>query len=111
MLENFVQVSWYHLFVFSGGLDVPVERPFVKRDWRFGEYEFDGLQDPISCLFRFLGHLVFGRHREHGSKIHLARGSDHGSISSAADDFPYITELDSESESESELSPKVLITA
>ena len=83
----------------------------MKRDWRFGEYEFDGLQDPISCLFRFLGRMVFGRHREHGNKVPLTRGSDHGSISSVADDFGYITELESESESESELLPKVLITA
>ena len=55
--------------------------------------------------------MVFGRHREHGNKVPLTRGSDHGSISSVADDFGYITELESESESESELLPKVLITA
>lgn len=45
--------------MYAGGLDIPIKRAFVQRDWRFGHYEVDGLQDPISRLFRFLGRLVF----------------------------------------------------
>ncbi|BBN02752.1 galactolipid galactosyltransferase [Marchantia polymorpha subsp. ruderalis] len=40
--------------MYSGGLDIPIERPFVSRDWRFGHYEMDGLQDPVSRFFRFI---------------------------------------------------------
>ncbi|KAF8644477.1 hypothetical protein HU200_066444 [Digitaria exilis] len=28
------------------GLDRPIQRPFILRDWRFGHYEMEGLQDP-----------------------------------------------------------------
>ncbi|XP_072996036.1 beta-glucosidase-like SFR2, chloroplastic [Typha latifolia] len=38
--------------MYAGGLDEPIQRPFSQRDWRFGHYEMDGLQDPLSCLFR-----------------------------------------------------------
>ncbi|EFJ19560.1 hypothetical protein SELMODRAFT_935, partial [Selaginella moellendorffii] len=38
--------------MYAGGLDVPIERPFVQRDWRFGHYEVDGLQDPLNRALR-----------------------------------------------------------
>lgn len=59
--------------VFAGGLDIPIQRPFVQRDWRFGHYEFDGLQDPLSRLFRFLsGLIIFQRQSSNtGSKRYI----------------------------------------
>jgi len=36
------------------GLDKPQWRPFVDRDWRFGHYQMDGLQDPLSRVARTL---------------------------------------------------------
>ncbi|KAL2642376.1 hypothetical protein R1flu_009963 [Riccia fluitans] len=57
--------------MYSGGLDIPIERPFVSRDWRFGHYEYDGLQDPVSRFFRFMFSGAFlGR----GKKPTNARG-------------------------------------
>ncbi|XP_057428276.1 galactolipid galactosyltransferase SFR2, chloroplastic-like [Lotus japonicus] len=38
----------------SGGLDEPIQRPYIERDWRFGHYEMHGLQDYLSIFFRFL---------------------------------------------------------
>ncbi|XP_078436337.1 glycosyl hydrolase superfamily protein [Wolffia australiana] len=43
-----------HGRMYAGGLDHPSWRPFIQRDWRFGHYEMDGLQDPFSRLWRFL---------------------------------------------------------
>ncbi|KAH6757943.1 Glycosyl hydrolase superfamily protein [Perilla frutescens var. hirtella] len=40
--------------MYAGGLDKPVFRPFIKRDWRFGHYEMEGLQDPLSRLSRYM---------------------------------------------------------
>lgn len=40
--------------MFAGGLDVPMDRPFVVRDWRFGKYEVEGLQDPLSSFIRYM---------------------------------------------------------
>lgn len=31
-----------------------MDRPFVARDWRFGKYEVEGLQDPVSSFVRYL---------------------------------------------------------
>lgn len=42
------------LFFFKDGLDKPQWRPFVDRDWRFGHYQMDGLQDPLSRVARTL---------------------------------------------------------
>ncbi|KAK6913649.1 Glycoside hydrolase family 1 [Dillenia turbinata] len=39
-------------FMYAGGLDEPILRPYIKRDWRFGHYEMEGLQDPLSKLSR-----------------------------------------------------------
>jgi hypothetical protein len=40
-----------HLLL-TGGLDQPIQRPYIERDWRFGHYEMEGLQDPLSRLSR-----------------------------------------------------------
>lgn len=40
--------------MYAGGLDEPTQRPFIERDWRFGHYEMEGLQDPLSRLSRYL---------------------------------------------------------
>ncbi|KAJ8498862.1 hypothetical protein OPV22_009414 [Ensete ventricosum] len=39
-----------HGLMYAGGLDEPIQRPYVRRDWRFGHYEMEGLQDPLSRL-------------------------------------------------------------
>ncbi|PIN18105.1 Beta-glucosidase, lactase phlorizinhydrolase [Handroanthus impetiginosus] len=45
-----------HGLMYAGGLDKPITRPYVARDWRFGHYEMEGLQDPLSrfsrCMLR-----------------------------------------------------------
>jgi len=38
----------------TGGLDEPIQRPYIERDWRFGHYEMDGLQDYLSQFSRFI---------------------------------------------------------
>ncbi|KAG0470558.1 hypothetical protein HPP92_017258 [Vanilla planifolia] len=43
-----------HGRMYAGGLDEPVSKPYVDRDWRFGHYEMDELQDPISRLWRLV---------------------------------------------------------
>ncbi|PON64897.1 Glycoside hydrolase [Parasponia andersonii] len=43
-----------HGLMYAGGLDEPIQRPYVERDWRFGHYEMEGLQDPLSRLSRFI---------------------------------------------------------
>ncbi|GAA0152853.1 glycosidase [Lithospermum erythrorhizon] len=40
--------------MYAGGLDEPIWRPYVLRDWRFGHYEMEGLQDPLSRLSRLI---------------------------------------------------------
>ncbi|KAL6193601.1 hypothetical protein ACLB2K_034685 [Fragaria x ananassa] len=40
--------------MYAGGLDEPIQRPYVERDWRFGHYEMEGLQDPLCRLWRFM---------------------------------------------------------
>ncbi|WOH07390.1 hypothetical protein DCAR_0726820 [Daucus carota subsp. sativus] len=40
--------------MYSGGLDEPTMRAYVERDWQFGHYEMEYLQDPLSCFFRWL---------------------------------------------------------
>lgn len=41
-----------HGRMYAGGLDRPIQRNFVLRDWRFGHYEMEGLQDPLSRFVR-----------------------------------------------------------
>ncbi|KAG6431339.1 hypothetical protein SASPL_109418 [Salvia splendens] len=43
-----------HGLMYAGGLDKPIFRPFIKRDWRFGHYEVEGLQDPLSRFSRYM---------------------------------------------------------
>ncbi|WOK95138.1 beta-glucosidase-like SFR2, chloroplastic isoform X4 [Canna indica] len=43
-----------HGLMYAGGLDEPIQRPYNRRDWRFGHYEMDGLQDPLSRFWRFI---------------------------------------------------------
>ncbi|CAN6922059.1 unnamed protein product [Brassica oleracea] len=40
--------------MYADGLDKPQWRPYVDRDWRFGHYQVDGLQDPLSRVARVL---------------------------------------------------------
>ncbi|KAI4335025.1 hypothetical protein L6164_013711 [Bauhinia variegata] len=40
--------------MYAGGLDEPIMRPYIERDWRFGHYQMDGLQDPLSRFSRFI---------------------------------------------------------
>lgn len=40
--------------MYAGGLDEPLLRPYADRDWRFGHYEMEGLNDPLSRFFRFI---------------------------------------------------------
>ncbi|ONK78759.1 uncharacterized protein A4U43_C02F22120 [Asparagus officinalis] len=40
--------------MYAGGLDEPIQRPYIQRDWRFGHYEMDGLHDPVSRLSRLI---------------------------------------------------------
>ncbi|XP_057419254.1 beta-glucosidase-like SFR2, chloroplastic [Lotus japonicus] len=42
-----------HGLMYAGGLDEPIQRPYIERDWRFGHYQMDGLQDPLSRFLRF----------------------------------------------------------
>ncbi|CAK9189072.1 unnamed protein product [Sphagnum tenellum] len=59
--------------MFAGGLDVPIERPFAVRDWRFGHYEMEGLQDPLSSVVRYFREgAVFSSYRTNRrQKLHL----------------------------------------
>ncbi|XP_022722339.1 beta-glucosidase-like SFR2, chloroplastic isoform X2 [Durio zibethinus] len=50
----FVRAVNKHGLMYAGGLDKPTQRPYIERDWRFGHYEMEGLQDPLSCFSRFL---------------------------------------------------------
>lgn len=54
----------------AGGLDVPIDRPFAVRDWRFGKYEMEGLQDPVSCFVRYIREgAMFNRRRKQQKKL------------------------------------------
>ncbi|GER51765.1 beta-glucosidase-like SFR2, partial [Striga asiatica] len=43
-----------HGLMYAGGLDKPILRPYIVRDWRFGHYEMEGLQDTLSRMARFV---------------------------------------------------------
>ncbi|KAD0728481.1 hypothetical protein E3N88_43791 [Mikania micrantha] len=47
-----------HGFMYAGGLDEPIWRAYIERDWRFGHYEMEGLQDPFSRFARFATRLL-----------------------------------------------------
>ncbi|XP_071940227.1 beta-glucosidase-like SFR2, chloroplastic isoform X2 [Coffea arabica] len=40
--------------MYAGSLDQPIRRLYVERDWRFGHYEMEGLQDPLSRFSRYI---------------------------------------------------------
>ncbi|XP_031397877.1 beta-glucosidase-like SFR2, chloroplastic isoform X1 [Punica granatum] len=50
--RSFYRAVNKHGLMYAGGLDVPIQRSFICRDWRFGHYEMEGLQDPLSCISR-----------------------------------------------------------
>lgn len=55
LVYHFVLVITFTNCVVSiGGLDKPIFRPYVERDWRFGHYEMEGLQDPLSRLAQYM---------------------------------------------------------
>ncbi|KAI3821533.1 hypothetical protein L1987_09101 [Smallanthus sonchifolius] len=47
-----------HGLMYAGGLDEPIWRAYIERDWRFGHYEMEGLQDPFSRFSRFMTRLL-----------------------------------------------------
>lgn len=52
-------------FIATGGLDEPIHRPYIQRDWRFGHYEMEGLHDPLSRFSRYiLSPFSLGRKRK-----------------------------------------------
>lgn len=54
-----------HGLMYAGGLDKPIMRPYIEREWRFGHYEMEGLQDPLSRLSRtLLRPFYFGKKRK-----------------------------------------------
>ncbi|XP_015900115.3 beta-glucosidase-like SFR2, chloroplastic [Ziziphus jujuba] len=53
-----------HGLMYAGGLDEPIQRPYIERDWRFGHYEMEGLQDPLSRLSRFILQPFFSLKRK-----------------------------------------------
>lgn len=51
--------------MYAGGLDEPIHRPYIQRDWRFGHYEMEGLHDPLSRFSRYiLSPFSLGRKRK-----------------------------------------------
>ncbi|KAF3456406.1 hypothetical protein FNV43_RR01056 [Rhamnella rubrinervis] len=58
-LRPFYRAVNKHGLMYAGSLDEPIQRPYVERDWRFGHYEMEGLQDPLSRLSRFILHPFF----------------------------------------------------
>jgi hypothetical protein len=52
---------------------VPIERPFAVRDWRFGHYEMEGLQDPLSSVVRYFqeGAVFSSSRTNRRQKLHL----------------------------------------
>lgn len=53
-----------HGLMYAGGLDEPIWRPYIERDWRFGHYEMEGLQDPFSRFSRLITRLVTPRRKK-----------------------------------------------
>ncbi|CAN7113180.1 unnamed protein product [Brassica rapa subsp. narinosa] len=53
-LRPFYRAVDNHGLMYADGLDKPQWRPYVDRDWRFGHYQVEGLQDPLSRVARVL---------------------------------------------------------
>eukprot|EP00252_Welwitschia_mirabilis_P021216 TRINITY_DN536_c0_g1_i11.p1 TRINITY_DN536_c0_g1~~TRINITY_DN536_c0_g1_i11.p1 ORF type:complete len:655 (+),score=110.57 TRINITY_DN536_c0_g1_i11:613-2577(+) len=49
----------YHVLLKSGAGQKLLNKPFVKKDWRFGHYTSDGLQDPLSKTVKFIFRVPF----------------------------------------------------
>eukprot|EP00249_Psilotum_nudum_P018184 c26679_g1_i1 orf=551-1774(-) len=62
-----------HGLMLAGGLDVQVERCFVQRDWRFGHYKPDGLQDPLSQLLRSIWSIPLVRSKNDARNLIKSR--------------------------------------
>lgn len=81
--------------MYSGGLDIPIQKPLVQRDWRFTHYELDGLKDPLSCISRFVLAIFFWKR---GGNRKLKKSSKEGHLdlnySSTKDEF--IPSIDAE---------------
>ncbi|XVF62401.1 hypothetical protein PTKIN_Ptkin09bG0004600 [Pterospermum kingtungense] len=58
-----------HGLMYAGGLDKPTQRPYIERDWRFGHYEMEGLQDPLSRLSRSLLRMFSLKKRRKSKKV------------------------------------------
>ena len=58
-------------FILIGSLDQPIRRLYVERDWRFGHYEMEGLQDPLS---RFSRYILQPFHHQRKAKSQAASG-------------------------------------
>ncbi|XP_059631981.1 beta-glucosidase-like SFR2, chloroplastic [Cornus florida] len=50
----FYRAANKHGLMYAGGLDKPMLRPYIERDWRFGHYEMEGLQDPLNRFTRYI---------------------------------------------------------
>ncbi|CAD6344046.1 unnamed protein product [Miscanthus lutarioriparius] len=54
-----------HGRMYAGGLDRPIQRSFILRDWRFGHYEMEGLQDPFSRFIRSIFSPILRKKKIH----------------------------------------------
>ncbi|CAD6255459.1 unnamed protein product [Miscanthus lutarioriparius] len=54
-----------HGRMYAGGLDRPIQRSFILRDWRFGHYEMEGLQDPFSHFIRSIFSPILRKKKIH----------------------------------------------
>ena len=61
--------------MYSRGLDIPIRRPLIQRDWRFNHYQLDGLKDPLSCTIRFVFAVFFWKR---GGNKKLKKSSTEG---------------------------------
>ncbi|KAH9329907.1 hypothetical protein KI387_002015, partial [Taxus chinensis] len=59
----------------AGGLDVPIQRPFIQQDWRFGHYQVDVLHDPLSRFGRFLLAILFWKKGKNRKQDKSSAGS------------------------------------
>ncbi|GKV46187.1 hypothetical protein SLEP1_g53192 [Rubroshorea leprosula] len=55
--------------MYAGGLDKPIQRTYIERDWRFGHYEMEGLQDPLSRLLRCILRPITPKRKRKSKKV------------------------------------------
>ncbi|GLU08547.1 hypothetical protein SLE2022_254530 [Rubroshorea leprosula] len=58
-----------HGLMYAGGLDKPIQRTYIGRDWRFGHYEMEGLQDPLSRLLRCILRPITPKRKRKSKKV------------------------------------------